>query len=499
MNSTTTAGAIASVRSADSEHSVPGELNKNNSKSSETAPHRTTPPPLPSFVPVSDRVRNVCWEALPPWRSSPLDPSCCSGLSGLPIFSTEDAPSPSASSSESGWLSAAALGALAKSIVAARPDCWPLDHLGELHPLTCCLGIRPGCFDAVRTPDICCQKEESASCWGPLFPPQSLPVSGTESESGDSDDSVAVPQEDGAGGRVSPQTAPAGELREPLRRLVKDAETRHAVFAACCDAFLQEEGVPLFIEFAGKRSDFAVVLDLMGASTGAEVGVLQGRFSKELLDRWTGVRAFWLVDPWRHAEAEENYRDSSNADRSTQSRRMTETIERLETHSNVTLFLRMPSVRAAQHVAMQDSSLDFVYLDARHDFCAVSEDLEAWWPKLREGGLMAGDDFTLDPLLAGENWDVCADGRVEPGAVRRAVMEFAKKMGGQTVVVVNKEPGDLFAPNWAIFKGRRRADVESFLAVVREKLAEENRKVRAERERSWPQAVEYIWTHGTYY
>ena len=33
-----------------------------------------------------------------------------------------------------------------------------------------------------------------------------------------------------------------------------------------------------------------------------------------------------------------------------------------------------------------------MYLDARHDFCSVLEDMEAWRPKLRRGGVLAGDD-----------------------------------------------------------------------------------------------------------
>eukprot|EP00976_Prorocentrum_cordatum_P081698 1184517-Prorocentrum_minimum.AAC.4 len=40
-----------------------------------------------------------------------------------------------------------------------------------------------------------------------------------------------------------------------------------------------------------------------------------------------------------------------------------------------------------------DGSVDFVYLDARHDFCAVREDMEAYWPKVKCGGIMAGHDY----------------------------------------------------------------------------------------------------------
>ena len=40
-----------------------------------------------------------------------------------------------------------------------------------------------------------------------------------------------------------------------------------------------------------------------------------------------------------------------------------------------------------------DGALDFVYLDAMHLYADARADIEAWWPKLKVGGLMAGDDY----------------------------------------------------------------------------------------------------------
>ena len=42
---------------------------------------------------------------------------------------------------------------------------------------------------------------------------------------------------------------------------------------------------------------------------------------------------------------------------------------------------------------MSDESFDFIYVDARYDYPGVKEDLETWWPKLKQGGIMAGDDY----------------------------------------------------------------------------------------------------------
>lgn len=41
----------------------------------------------------------------------------------------------------------------------------------------------------------------------------------------------------------------------------------------------------------------------------------------------------------------------------------------------------------------QDATLDFVFLDAGHDFDSVRRDIEAWAPKVKESGILAGHDF----------------------------------------------------------------------------------------------------------
>jgi len=40
-----------------------------------------------------------------------------------------------------------------------------------------------------------------------------------------------------------------------------------------------------------------------------------------------------------------------------------------------------------------DEQLDFVWLDGDHSYRAVLADLQAWWPKIKAGGFLAGHDF----------------------------------------------------------------------------------------------------------
>ena len=40
-----------------------------------------------------------------------------------------------------------------------------------------------------------------------------------------------------------------------------------------------------------------------------------------------------------------------------------------------------------------DASLEWVHLDARHDYASVKTDIEAWLPKVKAGGWLSGDDY----------------------------------------------------------------------------------------------------------
>lgn len=42
-----------------------------------------------------------------------------------------------------------------------------------------------------------------------------------------------------------------------------------------------------------------------------------------------------------------------------------------------------------------DGSFDFVYIDADHTVDGVRSDIAAWWPKVRDGGVMGGHDYVL--------------------------------------------------------------------------------------------------------
>lgn len=53
--------------------------------------------------------------------------------------------------------------------------------------------------------------------------------------------------------------------------------------------------------------------------------------------------------------------------------------------------IRLPSVEASK--LYENESLDFVFIDAAHDYENVKKDVLAWLPKVKVGGYLAGDDY----------------------------------------------------------------------------------------------------------
>lgn len=136
------------------------------------------------------------------------------------------------------------------------------------------------------------------------------------------------------------------------------------------------------------RADLARLFGSMAYQRGAEIGVWAGDFS-EVLCQAVPRLSLLCVDPWREYKM---YNERKN-----NQRRMdvayAQTAERLKPF-NATL-LRMTSLEAAAQVP--DASLDFVYIDGNHQEPFISQDLAAWAPKIRPGGILAGHDYHFNP------------------------------------------------------------------------------------------------------
>ena len=111
------------------------------------------------------------------------------------------------------------------------------------------------------------------------------------------------------------------------------------------------------------------------------------------------------VDTWRGSPDEDVHQQDPAVINDTLYQ---EFLKNTETVRHIVNPVRMASVDAAK--LYQDQSLDFVLIDAGHSYTDVSADIQAWLPKIRSGGLLAGDDYAwpgvrqaVDELLPRRN------------------------------------------------------------------------------------------------
>lgn len=182
-----------------------------------------------------------------------------------------------------------------------------------------------------------------------------------------------------------------------------------------------------------KREEIGDILQEHNFTSGVEVGVKQGEFAAIILDKWKSCTSYKLVDLWAQ---QTNYKDVANVNNAKHEQFMNETQERLKAYSSITEFMRMYSTEAAKLIPKE--SLDFAYIDARHDYCGVLEDMNAYYPLIRQGGILAGHDYNSNDEVRGQDWSLCGDGRRFPEAVKGAVLEFAMSKG-LTVTVTYQE------------------------------------------------------------
>ena len=117
---------------------------------------------------------------------------------------------------------------------------------------------------------------------------------------------------------------------------------------------------------------------------GVEIGVHKGDLSKCILSNWDGT--LYMVDTW--SPMEDYHDDSMSGDLFTN---LNKTIENIKEYQDRGLIIRMTSEQASNLFA--DNSLDFVYIDGNHKYEYVLQDLNLWYPKVKKGGYLIGDDY----------------------------------------------------------------------------------------------------------
>jgi len=142
------------------------------------------------------------------------------------------------------------------------------------------------------------------------------------------------------------------------------------------------------------REDLAVLFSELGFSVGVEVGVDKGEYS-EILCRENPLADIYGIDPYERTAYEPNIKPHEAGIWDTQEGfddNYTRARKLLAPYKNYT-FIRKYSLEALSE--FKDESLDFVYIDANHDFPNFINDLHQWSKKVKIGGIVSGHDYCI--------------------------------------------------------------------------------------------------------
>lgn len=122
--------------------------------------------------------------------------------------------------------------------------------------------------------------------------------------------------------------------------------------------------------------------------SGAEIGVQNGRNSISILKE-LNIKKLFLIDIWENYEEQkvkfENLKNYAIV------------LNRFKKDEKIEI-IRAFSEEGSKKI--ENCSLDFVYIDANHEYEYVYNDMDYWYPKIKDGGILAGHDiFNWDGVL----------------------------------------------------------------------------------------------------
>lgn len=120
---------------------------------------------------------------------------------------------------------------------------------------------------------------------------------------------------------------------------------------------------------------------------GAEIGVRFGYNALNILKN-KHIKNLYLIDPYI-TYITVGGRTFNEKDENTQLKAR----KNLSKYKKKTTFIIRTSDDA--HKLIKDESLDFCYIDGLHTYQAVKNDIIKYYPKVKKGGYLGGDDFCI--------------------------------------------------------------------------------------------------------
>ena len=141
----------------------------------------------------------------------------------------------------------------------------------------------------------------------------------------------------------------------------------------------------LYSELVARTRDVGTIVEVgswKGKST-AYLGV-------EVVNSGKKIKVF-AVDTWKGSEAEAAHQNDPYVKSNTLYDLFVNNIAPINQHGPIITPFQCCSTEAAKHFT--DKSLDCVFIDASHQYQDVCDDIAAWLPKVKPGGILAGHDY----------------------------------------------------------------------------------------------------------
>lgn len=116
--------------------------------------------------------------------------------------------------------------------------------------------------------------------------------------------------------------------------------------------------------------------------TGVEIGVYEGDNALDMLRNWKEIEKLYLVDSYTP------YLEYLNKE--SHNKRLNKVVRIITGIPKVSLIVDY-SVEASKQ--FDNGTFDFCYIDGNHAYKSIKEDILAWLPKVKKGGIIGGHDY----------------------------------------------------------------------------------------------------------
>jgi hypothetical protein len=152
--------------------------------------------------------------------------------------------------------------------------------------------------------------------------------------------------------------------------------------------------VKLYSDLYGTRTNEIIrIIGDRNYGSYLEVGVWRGDNLLPIAKKYPNLVCYG-VDPYSGSNYEEYYKEENMqmVDGIYYEKLFQDILVRTKKFKNINIIRKTSKVAVND---FSDQSLDIVFIDAKHDYKSVSEDIRIWLPKVKIGGVLCGHDYSL--------------------------------------------------------------------------------------------------------